>query len=536
MNIIDVISQEGLIYDRHLNTTLALPYSGFDTIAIAQNELATADTINMALNKLYSNFSYLYKSCRLASNLIPLSSVGFIGTLVPGEDLQWHTASPLLSTSQFTQLGDGLDNVQVITGGINSALNQYVFFASSGPDIIALRGDTQLNSISVVLSTVHTGIGSNVNFSNISSFYLDVPNNNLFVCDMGTNTIHKYKVNGLFTDTTILQNVLIYERSIGGLGGYDDHLLFNDPTDIYVFQSFLYVLDSKNACIKKYDSNLNWINTYRLFRDFANVTPISLMFEPLSGDAYVLTDTNTIFRYDPEFSVKTDIILPSLSANGEYYQSVIPSATNSNIFYLTTNKNVFKRFITDPTYAVGPYLFYVYNVNTQEDIKSIISFANGGNDNNLLFSTASARGLFSLYSDSLNLKDILATNSFDIYAPDEVAYGYDEYIQNWVFNKYFARIVTNHIRLRDQIIGKFLYTEDNNHNVVFNGIRYTQPAELTTVSFSQDITSFIGCNEILQNAIVNRALKAIFDIQVSLYNLLQADVVLNNDPNAPVYL
>jgi hypothetical protein len=536
MNILDVIVQSGIIYDRHLGTSLALPYSGFDTIAVAQNELVTADAVNSAFKKLYDNYSYLYKSTRIASNLIPISAVGFLGILPPYTTITWQTVTPFLSTSEFTSLPGTLNDIKVITGGINTALNQYVFFASTGQDIIVLRGDTQLNSIAITLSTTHTGVGSNINFQGINSLYLDTTNNNLYVCDLSANTIYKYNANGFLTDTTILQNVLIYDRSIGGYGGFDDRIFFSKPNGLYAFNSYLYVLDSGNSCIKQYDLNLNWINTHRLFRDFANTSPLSIMFETLSGSALVLTDTNSIYRYDNSFNTKTVINLPVLSASGEYYSNIIPSTTDSNIFYITTNKNVYKRFVTDPSFAVGPYLTYLYGVNTSENIKSFISFANNSNDNNLIFSTYEGRGLFSLYCDNLNLESILANINFDVYSPKDVLIDRDEYVQNWIFNKAIAKFHTNHERLRDQIIGKFLYLEDTGGNIVFDGIRYTLPDELATVAFNQNITDFIGCNEIFQNAVLNRALKGIFNIQVSLFNLLQADIKLTVNQNQPVYL
>jgi hypothetical protein len=536
MNILDVIQQAGIIYDRHLGTTLALPYSGFNTIAIAQNELVTASSINAAFTKLYDNFTYLYRSTRIASNLIPTSAIGYIGVLPPSTTIGWQTVSPTLSTSLFAPLSSNLDNIKVITGGINTPLNNYVFFASTGTDIIVLSGDINLTSVNITLSTTHTGIGSNVNFIDINSMYLDTVNNNLYVSDLSANTIYKYNAGGFLTDTSILQNILIYESSIGGYGGYDDHIFFNQPTGLFIYNSSLYVLDTGNSCIKQYDTNLNWTNTYRLFRDFANTKPLSLMFESLSGEAYVLTDSNTIYRYSNSFNNRDIINLPVLSATDEYYQSIVPSTTDTNIFYLITNKNVYKRFVTDPNFAVGSYLTYRFGVNTPENIQSFISFANGGNDNNLLFSTYNNRGLFSLYSDNLNLQSILANVNFDVYATNDISVDYHEYVQNWVFNKAIAKLITNHTRLRDEIIGKFSYLRDSNNNIVFNGIRYTLPNELATVSFERDITKFIGCNEIFQSAVLNRALKYIFNIQVDLFNLLQADIQLNTDPNQPIYL
>ena len=81
MNIANVASQVGTIYDRTLHTALTLPYSRFEEIAIAQNDIATASVINSALEKLYANYIQLYRYSNVASNVIPISSIAFIGAL-----------------------------------------------------------------------------------------------------------------------------------------------------------------------------------------------------------------------------------------------------------------------------------------------------------------------------------------------------------------------------------------------------------------------------------------------------------------------
>jgi hypothetical protein len=53
--------------------------------------------------------------------------------------------------------------------------------------------------------------------------------------------------------------------------------------------------------------------------------------------------------------------------------------------------------------------------------------------------------------------------------------------------------------------------------------------ELDEIFFQQDITYYIGANEIFANNIVNRALRKIYDIQVKMLNVLRAEVT--NYPN-----
>ena len=542
MNIADIITQTGIIYDRYLGTDLVLPYTGFDNIKIQQNEVVTYSTINAAFEKLYINYLYLYKSSRIASNIIPVSAIAFAGVKQTTSIFTWYTASSSLSTSQFIPLStvsnlQGLDNVKTLVIGKNNELNYYVIFASTGTDIITLTSNSTFTSIALVLSSVNTVQGSNATFKGITSLAINPINNNLLVLDLSASLVHRYDLTGFLTYNTVLQNTLIYQGSIGGYGMFDDQLLFNSPNGIAVYNSNIYVLDSGNGCIKIYDKNLSWISTQRLFRDLLTVKPISLSIDS-TGNIYVLTDSNYILKYDFTFTTKTKIDISSLAKTGDKFQQLIFSPTDSNIMYLVSNNNVYKKLVNIPEDTIGKYLFYRYNVDTTESIKSFSSLAVNGSDNNLIFSTASGTnaGKFSLYHDNLNLQDVIALNAFDVYEPSVIDINKDEYVQNWVFNKSLAKLIANHMRFRDQIIGKFLYTNDGYNNITFQGIRYLLPDEYTSISFQQDLNSFIGSNEIFQNIIINRALEKIYNIQVALLNVLAAQSLSAPATTTPIYI
>jgi hypothetical protein len=145
-------------------------------------------------------------------------------------------------------------------------------------------------------------------------------------------------------------------------------------------------------------------------------------------------------------------------------------------------------------------------------------------------------GKLGYFYDNLNLFDILAVKDFDIYNSDDIAFNKEEYIQNWVFNKNLSKLLINHMRLRDEIIGKYIAARDRQGNITFRGTRYLLPAELESIFFQQDITFFIGANEIFTNNIVNRALEKIYNIQVNLLNILKAEITNFPDPDQVITL
>ena len=83
----------------------------------------------------------------------------------------------------------------------------------------------------------------------------------------------------------------------------------------------------------------------------------------------------------------------------------------------------------------------------------------------------------------------------------------------------------NHMRLRDNITSKFLYDQTTiAGNTLLAGTRYLLPVELNTLQFNQDITNYIGANEIFQNNIFNRVFENIFNIQTNMLSALAADI------------
>jgi hypothetical protein len=536
MNITQIVKKQGLQFDRHLDSTFALPVYDFEEIKIQPNDVATATVINGRLKKLYENFVYLYKSTRVASNIIPVSSIAIAGVSASTNDnLTWKRN---LSSNSFTQMSYegfyGENNIRDIAVVSNKDLDRYSIFFSTGKDIVVYNSDTEETTLTFALCTNQLAVNYNVKWQDIVDIEFG-DKNQMYVLDVSANKVAKYDVSGFTTDDTILNNRLVFKESIGGYGTYDDKLLFNTPRALTIHDTSVYVLDSGNGCIKKYDENLNWQITYRLFRDFLSAYPVD-MASDVYGYIYVLTQNGYILKYDNDFLTKETINLLPLSSAGETFKQISFSPTEPNIGYITTNKSIYKITTAKGFNIIGTYLFYLNNINTNENLLSFSSLQYGTNDKNFVFSTNGTRGILRLYYDNLNLYDVLAIKDFDVYSFEDIEINRSEYLQNWVFNKAIAKLLINHMRLRDQITGKFQARKDMYGNLVLQGTRYLLPEEQSILSFQQDITHFIGANEIFQNNIVNRCLKKLFDIQNDIYNTLIIDKKYVYDTSAPVII
>ena len=527
MNINDIINQEGIIYDRYLGSTLSLPYSSFDSIKIQPNETVTNFNINNIISKLYDNYLYLYKSAHVASNIIPLTSIAAIGNY--NGKFNWFRG---LSSTQFnaiSSLGLNIDLSNVLAIKYNHDLDQYVLATTTGTDIIILNSNSTFTSITTALSTSTVFQGSNVNWQKIQDItFSDSDDNAMYVLDLQANSISLYDASGFLTNDNLLQNILVYENSIGGFGTFDDNTKFNAPISIDYLNSEVFVLDAGNGCIKKYDKNLNWKLTYRLFKDFLSAGPVQITHDNY-GNNYVLNNNWTVYKYSNDFNTKETLDFSALSAAGDSVIKVIFSQSDSNVFYFVTKNNVYKKLVDAPYDTVGKYLLnrFGYSSNERFSTFATISSVNNGinYDYNFTFSKSGSAGKISLFQDNLNVVSVLTNGVFDIYPLSGININKEEYLQNWVINKAIAKLLMNHVRLRENITSKFLYDQTTiAGDTLLAGTRYLLPAELDTITFNQDVTNFIGVNEIFQNNIINRPFEKIFNIQQNLLTALAADV------------
>jgi len=558
MNITDIIQQNGIIYDRYLGSTLSLPYSSFDAIKIQPNETVTNFNLNSIINKLYDNYLYLYKSAYIASNIIPIGVVamaGVSGTFgIPSSfnKLTWYQNLIPDNFGHFSAVS-AIDIVHsnVFKVKYNKALGKYIIFTSPGSSLTifnSLTSDqltidngavennfTLPSSFTLALSTNTVFNGSNTSWSRIQDIAFG-DNNQMYVLDLSANSVIQYDASGILSDNNVLKDKLVYLNGIGGLGSFDDNTLFRYPNSIMYYNSELYVLDAGNYCIKKYDANLNYKTTYRLFKDFLSAGPIQITHDSF-GSIYILNSNWTAYKYNNNFTIKQITDFTELSGDGntrhgtiapEKIKQIIFSKTDSNIFYLVTTEEIYKKFVNKPQDSVGRYLEEQTNFSSSEIVlfDTLPVTVDGVDyDYNFVIENHYFGETITLLKDNINVASILINDVFDVYPLSAITINSEEYLQNWVINKSVSKLIINHMRLRDNIASKFLYQKsDLSDDILLAGERYLLPAELTKIDFEQDVSNYIGANEIFQNNIVNRPFKAIFDTQTNLLSALAADV------------
>jgi hypothetical protein len=440
---------------------------------------------------------------------------------VSDNNLTWKRG---LSTNEFYSFAgrgfNNIDNTTIISVQRNNNKDEYTMFLSNSGTISTIISNFYNTFGNLTYQSDSTYIDSGVIFNNIRGIEFNSLNQ-MFVLDKGSNYLLKYDASGFLTDDNIYKNIPIYEKSIGGYGSTRDKTEFNSPESFTIYNNEIFVLDSGNKTIKRYDYNLNWLSTYRLFIDFLSSYPIHINSDHI-GQFYVLTTDKKLFVYNNNFSQKNIISLNLVA--GEVLKCTFFSKTNNNIFYIVTSKNIYKRFISKPNVNIGKFLFYRVYVDSSQVIKWADSINMNGEEQIFVFLWYNNVGKIVQLHDSINLYDVLSINDFDIYSFDEIKISKNEYVQNWALNKSFSKLLTAICRFRDQIKGKFVASRDNFNNLVFNGARYLFPIEYKNISFEQDMTYFIGSNEILQNNIINRCFEKIYNNQVQILDILKDSV------------
>lgn len=539
MNIIDEFYNEGLVYNRFIGEDIELPYN-FENIKVQPNDTVSSDLLNIKFDHLFDNFMSLYRNSKIASNVIPISSTAIAGVTGNGVSTQfaWYFN---LSARQFGRLSQnasmvGADNTKSSLLIKNVDLDRYSLFISNGTELKVLNFNSQASSIGVVFSQTEVDAGYGVRYKDLCD--LEYYDQYLYALDCELNQLIKYDASGFIGDNNVTNNRLYYVDSIGNKGNFLAKTAFNDPKGITIVNDILYVLDSGNSSVKTYDINLNWKQTYRLYQDFLSAFPIDIASDKYQN-IYILTQSKKILKYNNDFTKKEIFDFNNILLKDENVLKIVFSKTNDNIFYLVTDKNVFKKFISYPNNTIGKYLLYLFKYDDPaERIKSFTTAPTTDNssDRNILFSVSGNAGKLGNFYDNLNLFDVLAVRDFDIYSSNEIAFDKNEYVQSWVFNKNLSKLILNHMRLRDQIIGKFIASVDYKGNIAFKGTRYLLPEEINSIYFEQDVTFFVGANETFTSSVVNRALKKIYDIQLSLIKILREEVVRVPVSTAPIIL
>ena len=543
--------------DRYISDKLVLPYD-YESLRLDYDTFITNETINQKIQLLHNNFLYLNAQSKLAINDMPLDGVweGSIGVNSSPYDYEFN--SPPTNTKALTQAENAegtslsgftdaafvrdLDNERFVgfipTNNGTRLLALEAEYGSSAPFITGGRDPVERFS-GTGITTLEDQ--TELEFTNI----VDVEatkNGKLFILD--NNLVHKLNVESVVTHSSALSGVgRFLEQSIGGTTTLtNDNTKFKNAVKIALDKNDnVYVLDTSLSGYRVFDKNLNWKSN----------NLVSNKFKELGGDLYVDINvdknTDTIYLLSREGKITTfdtsgnflDTTTFVDKISGETFKTLTFSEINTNIFYVLTDKSLYKKFVSRPDLSIGTYkTTNILNLPAVSGTESFSFFGtvSGIADRETLFlgsetlnanyappvTNSTVGKIFIEPFEKTNYKtliyDFYKTQTYDL---SSVEINMNEYVSSYMINKALYKLFYNHMIFNDHIHSKFTGQYLYNGQVELTNISYIEHNQTNILNLSANQDYFIGINEPCIASVVNRCIKKICDLQLDILANLQ---------------
>lgn len=355
-NIQNTLIRSNLFFNRLPTQDFTLTYTLSDFV-FQPNEFINGNSFDNKLRKAFTNFLDTYRACFMASSNLPynLTAVGRVSATYNGTEFvlvgsRQNNTSSVSALSVFNPLISSNSKIAYIKGQ-NTPFNTLVIANSATLMVYKLQNYSTF-ALTFSSSYVQTG-GSEfgtLNFGNISS--LANNNNNLYICDTANSSVYAYDITGVIENDRALGSKFNLSNSVNSTQGE-----FFTPTLVSASSDTVFVYDSTSYTVYYYDTNFNLFNYYKNEALFAQSKPVSLTHYQIYNQLFVLTEDFKLIILNSQ----AEPIIIQLStreiSNNEIAKKIIFSNSNSDIMYLLTNKNLYKKFVSNVVNSIGDYSF-----------------------------------------------------------------------------------------------------------------------------------------------------------------------------------
>jgi hypothetical protein len=528
MNAIDTEFQKiDLNYDRTSTDVFQLPYD-LDAVSIQPNELAVSRSFNIKIQKLYDNFLYLYGLCSVADFKIPRKYEGWVGytslekQILYLYDDETTNAVAVLSSVLFAS------SQALAFYSTNAQYDQNLIFTNG--QFISLNGINQRNGyydpVNLIQQSSVDPLSGSINFYNITGI-AQYKTEQLFISDATYNNLYSYNLGGAISDDNIKNRQLFQLNVVGGRGTSQDRIKFNNIGKIAVAGDVIIVEDKGNKTFKVYDRNLNWLNSTITPTLFNAISTINAMaYSEKDNRLYVASNTSLFLldiSTDYDLASAKSYDFSSILTGNEHFVDIKFANYDKDVFYLLSNKNLYKKWITKPEKNIGTLRNSIFN---DDNFRWITTASTASGDDVLIYAVSQdlTRSYIAVYRDNLSLTTLFKTdNSLIVYSKEDVLIDPQEYNCSWVYNKSIKKMLYNMSLLVNNIGYRFFTDEDDTGTPVFlyrgynNFFRYNAPLDTNK-------HSNVFINENFQAETINRCFKQIHD-----YQQLVLQTIVTND-------
>ena len=481
---------------------LKLPW---DCPIISPNEWVEEDNINSVFKKFYDNLDYLNSSAKIYDNA-PTEYIGWYGTYSYINTPKWHVY--LKSADAYTEY------LEVSASEYYADFSQandikfhdgFIWIASRADDMMVpyptlyiIKDSTITDYLSEMVEV--TQKSPRDFYGKIAAFDFD-SKGNIFVLDSKYGEVVVYND---ITATTRENKEIIYLFKWGGKESFLAKTQFVATNDLHVDNSntvhkdTILIVDTGNSCVKRFSSTGTWISTITNPTSGTTVQdggPISVTND-IHGNLHILTydktfvfDTEGIFLFDYDIQIGTT----------QQPKKIVSNYGPNGFIYIVFDHKVLK--FTESGIFAGTLTSNLENLGIPE------LFSATQNENGSLYITA--ENAIIKYVDLVKIVSIKSDTSTLDWPLSSVLIDKEEFVQDWIYNRSFARLWDNIEIFRRSIFDKF---ESHEIQPGINSLfinTFNVSDELYFSNSKNDI--IIGTNEFVIADVVNRVIKKLCD-------------------------
>ena len=233
----------------------------------------------------------------------------------------------------------------------------------------------------ITLETVDPSNKNSLQFLGLKD--IRIKGNYMYLVDETLNMVLRYDISFLRNEQGVsswnVKNIRLLDN-LQGEGTLRDDIYFKKPCSICADDKHIYVADRGNGCIKKYSESFDYISTIRngnfveqdiqtisinpysfKLDDGTVIEPNSLWIFSTTGQnmhVHVLNDKKVVYSH----KISKLEMLKDKFMWDEEFKSVKFSFTNSNYYYLSTTKRVYKIHLSKPHYPFASLSYFKQRV------------------------------------------------------------------------------------------------------------------------------------------------------------------------------
>lgn len=543
--------------DLMLNDAYALPYS-MDDVVIGMGEIVNFTTINTKFKYLHQNLLYVYSKMFHGDTDVPVNYDATAGISNKNStEYNWSSASNYTGYGHTTfAASTGIPGLSAYTDMDN--LKRLVVVPSTYPDMFSIFGITDTRLVALTSNTSLTNIGitlytnvideqSSEECQNLNDITYD--GKYLYVSDSSINSggqVFKYDVPSYNTGDAAFEHKRFMIRPVGGLGGMRDTNKFRGCSVLGSKPGVILVADSGNDVIKIFTRDLVWIKTIALPKGNYRVLDIRhraindcfyFLAEDVDNKKFMMFVYNSAYRF-VEQVVFEDILYPDVD---NVFNRMILSEQDSNVFYLSTESTVYKKFFSNPTktfatfkrdkFGQSPIFKWHFETlpwnseqkkwNQNTGASSIkltdLSILPTNTNTDSLFVLGS--GVIFHFNERSDYLTVLRDPKLDYYSFDKVKLEQTENIQAITINKELYKMFINIIQLKNNLLGRF-YMEYNFYGETeCKGYRYFLDKEIDQLNVELDYNTKVNANELVQTGTINKIFTRMYNLHQTMLEL-----------------